>query len=90
MSLDASAWALNRAATQTTQQFAVLAFLADCHNGHTGLCFPSVPTICARTHMSRASVYRVINQLSKIGLLERGKLRIRLNRSPKKENPANP
>ena len=58
----------------------VLYWLADHHNETTGECFPSYSTLEAECEMHRATVMRHIDELVKLGLIERIK-RTRANGS---------
>lgn len=50
-------------------QMGVLRVLADMHNGKSGVCWPSIRTICARSGYSKSTVRRAINALEAAGLL---------------------
>lgn len=47
----------------------VLLALAECHNGQTGLCCPSVQTIARMTRYARSTVMEAIHSLEEAGLL---------------------
>ena len=49
----------------------VLYWLADHHNGETGLCCPSVNTLAAECEMDRSSIIRHLNTLEQLGLIQR-------------------
>jgi len=49
----------------------VLYWLADHHNGETGLCFPSLNTLCVRCEMDRSTVVRHLDALETAGLVSR-------------------
>lgn len=51
----------------------VLYWLADHHNGETGLCCPSVSTLADECEMDRSSIIRHLNTLEKLGLIQRSK-----------------
>jgi hypothetical protein len=47
----------------------VLLILADCHNGSTNLCFPSLTFLCNRSNCSRQGVINVLIELEREGLI---------------------
>lgn len=49
----------------------VLYWLADHHNGETGLCCPSLPTLASECEMDKATVSRHIKTLLEMGLIKR-------------------
>jgi len=49
----------------------VLYWLADHHNGETGLCFPSLNRLALLTEMDKSTVVRHIDTLATLGLVER-------------------
>ena len=49
----------------------VLYWLADHHNGETGLCFPSLNRFALLTEMDKSTVVRHIDTLATLGLVER-------------------
>ena len=49
----------------------VLYWLADHHNGETGLCFPSLNRLASLTEMDKSTVVRHIDTLATLGLVER-------------------
>ena len=49
----------------------VLYWLADCHNGETGKCFPSINHLASVCEMSRRSVEGHLTALEQIGLIKR-------------------
>ena len=49
----------------------VLYWLADHHNGETGLCCPSVNTLADECEMDRSSIIRHLNTLEQLGLIQR-------------------
>ena len=51
----------------------VLYWLADHHNGETGLCFPSLKTLAGECEMDVATVKRHLAALEDMGLIERHK-----------------
>lgn len=67
MSLDATRWAWATPVSHGTKL--VLLALAECHNGPTGLCCPSVQTIGRMTGLARTSVMEAIHSLEGVGLL---------------------
>lgn len=50
-------------------QMGVLRVLAEMHNLSSGVCWPSIKLICARTGYSKSTVRRAINALEAAGLL---------------------
>ena len=68
MSLEAMTWAIEVEGIKSPQKL-VLLLLANRHNKDTGMCYPSIPRICAESGMHRATVIRAINALEKAGLL---------------------
>lgn len=68
MSLAASSWAWSYPLSHIPKL--VLLALADCHNGITGLCCPSVAHLVQMTGLDRASVFRGLATLKKEGLVE--------------------
>ena len=49
----------------------VLYWLADCHNGETGKCFPSINHLASVCEMSRRSVEGHLTALEQLGLIKR-------------------
>lgn len=68
MSLAATSWAWKTEVSNGP--LLVLLALADCHNGITGLCCPSVAHIMAMTRLGRAAVFEALAVLKKEGLIE--------------------
>lgn len=68
MSLAATNWAWGLKLNPTTK-FVLLA-LADCHNGITGLCCPSVMHIMQVTGLKRRVVFKALSTLKKETLIE--------------------
>jgi DNA-binding MarR family transcriptional regulator len=68
MSMEAMTWAIEVRGIKSPQKL-VLLLLANRHNNDTGMCYPSIPRICAESGMHRATVIRAINALDKAGLL---------------------
>jgi pyocin large subunit-like protein len=74
MSLSAMVWALRVRAGSTTAK-AVLVALADCHNDHTGDCYPSIQRLADICECSRRTVVRALEDLESAGLLtKRGRV----------------
>ena len=51
----------------------VLYWLADHHNGETGLCFPSLKTLERECEMNRSTIIRHLETLEDAGLISREK-----------------
>lgn len=70
MSWEATSWAA-RQRCGSPQAKVVLMVLANRHNPDTGQCDPEIKRIAAEAEMSTRSVYRVLEQLEVLGLIER-------------------
>lgn len=68
MSLAAIEWAFRQAIPIPSAKLALLA-LAD-HADNHGYCWPSIPRIVERTGLSRATIYRSIDTLTALGVLQ--------------------
>ncbi len=68
MSLAAIEWAFRQAIPIPSAKLALLA-LAD-HADNQGYCWPSIPRIVERTGLSRATIYRSIDTLTALGVLQ--------------------
>jgi DNA-binding Lrp family transcriptional regulator len=69
MSLRASNWAWDQRTLTPTQKIVLLA-LADCHNDHTGQCFPRQERLAEQCEVSVKTVQRAISSLEDAGLLQ--------------------
>lgn len=70
MSLDALRWAMSRRLEDASSKL-LLIVLADCHNGETGRCDPSLDYICERGCLSRTTAKAKIQELIEMGLVTR-------------------
>lgn len=61
-------WAIEMGGLTQTENH-VLLLLANRHNKDSGLCYPSIPRICAESGMGRSTVIRAIKRLEGKGLL---------------------
>ena len=71
MSFRALDWAMNTTAQVTAHEKLVLIILAHCHNDETDACYPGIEYLARRSHLSRATVQRVISRLEEVGLVIR-------------------
>lgn len=70
MSSLATRWAMRQRGLKPATKI-VLWYLADCHNGETGECFPMQATIASECEMSRSTVNQHLDVLEKRGLIRR-------------------
>ena len=68
MSIEAMTWAIEMDGLTPTENH-VLLLLANRHNKDSGLCYPSIPRICAESALGRSTVIRAIKRLESRGLL---------------------
>lgn len=68
MSTKAVAWALEQEGLEMATKL-ILVCLADVHNGHTGQCNPSIPTLAKQAGCSRRTVERHLSKLRQLGLI---------------------
>ena len=72
MSARATFWAWEQITTSSEKL--VLLCLADCHNGDTGQCNPSVAYVSRKTHLDRKTVLACMKSLNAKELLSRSKV----------------
>ena len=68
MSFVASGWAWQAEVSRSSAQLVLLA-LAECHNGETGLCCPSIKFISQLTSLDRKAIMRAIKILENGGFI---------------------
>ncbi len=68
MSVQAISWAMAQRTGNGTRK-AVLVALANCHNHHTGKCFPKVSTLAGETELHDRTVRRALNELQELGFI---------------------
>lgn len=68
MSHIASYWAIEQKGLPVNAKI-VLMLLADCHNGHTGECFPSINLLVEKSNISERSVHYALDHLCSAGLV---------------------
>ena len=68
MSHEATNWASKVRGISPMQKL-VLMLMADCHNGHTRECFPSIDTLAKDSCAGRRTVIRAIHSLEAAGLI---------------------
>ena len=69
MSVEAIAWALKQPVKHSSQKF-VLVALANCANGHSFECWPSVAYLCEATAQNRKTVISNISRLIEDGYIQ--------------------
>lgn len=67
MSIEATTWAFS-VRVKSGPKLVLLA-LANCHNGRTGRCDPSIITLCDDTGLSKTAVHRALRDLEAAGLI---------------------
>jgi hypothetical protein len=70
MSHKASYWAITRDGLTPTQKLTLMA-LADCHNGQTGACHPSIERLSKIVNVSRSTMKRALDELERLKLIAR-------------------
>lgn len=79
MSHEATNWASKVQGISPMQKL-VLMLMADCHNGHTKECFPSIDTLAKDSCAGRRTVIRAIKELEVAGLISIQKQEGKANR----------